>query len=261
MKPNLLNRFRQRVQGIGGLIRRVSGRAASVDQWKLAARAITAHAWPGRRRTARFVLVLSQGRTGSTLILRMLNATPGIHLSGENDRAFDHLKAFAGCFDRAQSNFHTDFFRLAWQVPCDQAAILAKLRAFALDLYNPRGRYKVVGFKEIRYGRPETDPDLAEDLAFFRGLFPTLRVIFSVRQTEDCAKSLWWAADPKASASTLERIRDSFQSYYDAHRDHCYWMPYEELKHGSAVLRGMFDFLGVPFTESAARELDIRMRE
>lgn len=214
-----------------------------------------------RHATGRFAIVLSQGRTGSTLILRMLNATPGVHVSGENDRAFDHLKAFAGCFQRAQSNQHTKFFRLAWQLPCDPEALLVKIRHFVLDVYNPGGRYDLVGFKEVRYGRPESGADLEADLGFFRELFPSLRVVFNVRRTEDCVKSLFWSADPQASALTLDRIRASFQAYHDAHRDHCYWMPYEELRRGSAVLEGMFDFLGVPFTAAAARELDLRIRE
>lgn len=241
----------------GNLVRR----RGSALLRKAARRRISALATRERRADGRFAIVLSQGRTGSTLILRMLNATPGVHLSGENDRAFDHLKAFAGCFQRAQSNHHSKFFRLAWQLPCDPEALLAKIRDFVLDVYNPGGRYDLVGFKEVRYGRPEAGSDLEADLGFFRQLFPSLRVVFNVRRTEDCVKSLFWSADPQASAVTLDRIRASFQMYHDAHRDHCYWMPYEELRRGSAVLEGMFDFLGVPFTDAAARELDVKLRE
>jgi len=207
-----------------------------------------------------FVVIVSQGRTGSTLILRMLNAVPGVRICGENYRAFDHLTGFVNCFKSAADNHSSDFYKLAWLLPCDEQALLAKTREFVLDLYNPGGAYKVVGFKEIRYCRFENRSNLAEDMALLRELFPNLRLVFNVRKTEDCVKSSWWADDPEASAASLERVRAVYQNYYDHNRDHCYWMPYEELHHSSQVLKGMFDFLGLPLTPPALQELNVRLR-
>jgi hypothetical protein len=206
----------------------------------------------------RFVAILSQGRAGSTLILRMLNACPAVHFSGENNRAFDHLKRFIDCYRDAAKHHTSDFFKLAWQLPCDEPTLLARVRELATGLYNPGGAHRLFGFKEIRYGQND---HLDSDLAFLRELFPRMRVIFNVRNTEDCVKSLWWAADPEASRRTLELIRNSFWQHYVRHRDYCYWMPFEELKRGSPVLQGMFDFLEIPMPPQAAAELDVRMRQ
>lgn len=213
---------------------------------------------PPSEPAGRFVVVLSQGRAGSTLILRMLNACPGVRICGENNRAFDHLKRFVDCYRGAQKNHTSDFFKLAWSLPCDETAMLGRVRELAAGMYNPGGAHRLVGFKEIRYGQ---DGDLDSDLAFLRQLFPGLRVIFNVRRTEDCVKSLWWAKDPEASAKVLETMRASFWEHYNQHRDDCYWMPFEELRRGSTVLQGMFDFLDTPMTAQATAELDVRMRE
>ena len=213
---------------------------------------------PPTGQDTRFVIVLSQGRAGSTLILRMLNACPGVRICGENNRAFDHLKQFIDCYRGAQKNHTSDFFKLAWSLPCDEPDMLGHLRKFATSMYNPEGTHQIVGFKEIRYGQAG---DLEPDLAFLRQLFPGLRIIFNVRRTEDCVKSLWWAKDPENSAKMLETMRASFWEHYNEHREDCYWMPFEELRRGSKVLQGMFDFLDIPMTAQASAELDVRMRE
>lgn len=205
-----------------------------------------------------FVVVLSQGRAGSTLILRMLNASPGVRLCGENNKAFDHLHRFYESFKSATKNHTSDFYKLAWTLPCDEPTMLTRLREMTAALYNPTGTHRIFGFKEIRYG---LDGKLETDLGFLRELFPKLKVIFNVRRTEDCVKSQWWAKDPENSAKTLESLRASFWNYYTGNRHRCYWMPFEELRRGSKVLRGMFDFLNVPLTPRAEAELDIRMRE
>lgn len=214
----------------------------------------------GRRfaATGRFVVVLSQGRAGSTLILRMLNASPNVRICGENNKAFDHLQSFFESYRGATRNHTSDFYKLAWMLPCDEAMLLSRLREMATSLYNPSGAHRVFGFKEIRYG---LNGKLETDLAFLRLLFPKLKVIFNVRRTEDCVKSQWWAADPENSAKTLDALHDSFWDYYTRNRNRCYWMPFEELRRGSKMLRGMFDFLDVPMTDEAQAELDIRLRE
>jgi hypothetical protein len=206
----------------------------------------------------RFVLVLSQGRSGSTLILRMLNASPGVHICGENNKAFDHLKGFVESYRAAERNHSSYFFKLAWMLPCDQTILLARVRELVRAVYNPDGDRRVFGFKEIRYGR---DGALDAELAFLRELFPDLKVVFNVRRTEDCVKSLFFSDNPIESAKLLEKTRASFWDYYSRHPEDCYWMPYEELRRGSAVLQGMFDFLQTPMTPAAETELNIRLRE
>ena len=68
--------------------------------------------------TTDFVIIMAQGRSGSTLLLRMLNAVPGVRIAGENQKALDHLRAFVECFRTADHwNHDSDFCRQAWKMP------------------------------------------------------------------------------------------------------------------------------------------------
>ncbi|HXE54917.1 MAG TPA: hypothetical protein VN541_17985, partial [Tepidisphaeraceae bacterium] len=78
--------------------------------------------------------------------------------------------------------------------------------------------------------------------------------------TEDAVKSDFWRDDPQLSSRILDTVYGNFLRYHGEHRGTTYWMPYEEIREGSAVLQGMFDFLGVEFTSAARTELARRLR-
>ena len=143
----------------------------------------------------RFVIVLGQGRSGSTLILRLLNGVPGVRISGENLRAFDHLRHFADNYRQADRHRHSNFYKLAWAAPCNHEQILGYLRQMVIAMHGPGD---LIGFKEIRYGR-ESYEEFAADLDWLRGLLPGVRFVLNTRDTESCIHSEWWAKDPAAS--------------------------------------------------------------
>jgi hypothetical protein len=204
----------------------------------------------------RFAVILGQGRSGSTLILRLLNTVPGVRISGENDRALDHLRSFSDCFRDADKHRHSDFFKLAWAAPCSHEQLAAHLRRMVLTIYGPG---KLVGFKEIRYGR-EPYEQFAAALDWLREFLPGIRIVFNTRDVESCIHSDWWAKDPESSRKLLEHVYDNFRKYYKQHRDCCYWMPYEHLRHGDRVLIGMFRFLGLEWGPEFEKPLDVVMR-
>jgi hypothetical protein len=208
---------------------------------------------------ADFIVILSQGRSGSTLLLRMLNAVPGVQIAGENGKALDHLRSLLACFDTATTYHYTEFCRHAWRLPCPLESIKEKTRSFVSDLYDPTGTCRIAGFKEIRYGLGSYD-ELCHDIAFLRQLMPGLKIIFNTRRTEDAMKSSWWAENPEASRGILDRSRASFERYHSRHGDFTFLIPYEELHHGSEGLRAMFDFLGLEFTRAARSELTRQLR-
>ena len=204
----------------------------------------------------RFVIVLGQGRSGSTLILRLLNGVPGVRISGENLRAFDHLHHFADSYRQADRHRHTDFYKLAWAAPCCHEQILQRLREMFIAMHGPG---ELIGFKEIRYGRDSYE-QFAADLEWLRALLPGVRFILNTRDTESCVHSEWWARDPAASRVLLDHVYDNFRRFYRQNRDCSYWMPYARLRHGDSVLRGMFDFLGLQWHSRYEAPLDVVMR-
>jgi hypothetical protein len=204
----------------------------------------------------RFVIILGQGRSGSTLILRLLNAVPGVKISGENLRSFDHLQHFAEAYREADQHRHSDFYKLAWAAPCSHEQITTYLRRLVFDVHGPG---KLIGFKEIRYGR-EPYERFAKSLDWLRELIPGVRFIFNTRDTESCVRSDWWAKNPKSSRKLLNAMYDRFHDYYKRHGDCCYWMPYENLRHGDPVLQGMFAFLDLEWKPEYEHSLDVVMR-
>jgi hypothetical protein len=103
-----------------------------------------------------FVVVLGQGRSGSTLIMRLLNAVPGVYIAGENHRAFDHLSAFQRCIiDTRNDRNEASFYSIAWMAPPGADRLVEHMRSLVLSLYNPRGESAICGFKRLfqNYGK------------------------------------------------------------------------------------------------------------
>jgi hypothetical protein len=203
------------------------------------------------------VAILCQGRSGGTLIMRLLNGIPGVKVSGENERAFDHLRKFSATIRGLARFRNTEFLKLAWRAPCDDAAVVGHLQTLAANMYGP-GR--LIGFKEIRYGLEERYEDFAAAVDWLGDLFPGIKIVFNTRATDTCVNSEWWANDKESSRRTLERMQSHFERYHREHSESCYWMPYEELKRGSAVLRGLFDFLDLHFEPEYLNPLDVVLR-
>lgn len=195
--------------------------------------------------------------------MRLLNASPRVRISGENNKAFDHLHRFVAAFDEAKKHHHSDFYKLAWSLPCDRRQMMQAARMFAAHLYNPIGDLQLCGFKEVRYGVDENE--LISDLAFLRELFPSLRVVFNVRDVAATVASFgtmsWETQTPQRRAELVQGIQKTFHRYHSQNLLHSYWMPFEEISSGSRVLKGMFDFLQVPFTAAAKKQLAIKLRD
>ena len=191
-----------------------------------------------------FAVIMAQGRSGSTLLLRMLNAVPGVRINGENCKAVDHLRAFVESFEGVTKHHHNDFYKLAWQLPCQVEDVRAKTSAFLKEIYNPGDKLRLAGFKEIRYGRA-TYEDLCSDIRFLGAMFGDLKIVFNTRRTDDAVESDFWRTNPDDSRQTLELSRENFERFHAEHPKFTYMMRYEAIRDGSSELQGMFDFLGV----------------
>ncbi|HET9499545.1 MAG TPA: sulfotransferase, partial [Marmoricola sp.] len=197
------------------------------------------------------VFVLTYGRSGSTLLQAILNATPGVLIRGENRgithllyefhatavKEGPHVKHFA----RRPFNPWFGMYDFPAQVSLD------RIRALVTDtLLRPGPDTRLTGFKEIRWDHD----DLAEFVAFLREVFPGARFIVNTRRHEDVARSMaksgWWPEvdDPLAHvARAEERIRTVARDLGDDAHEVCY----DDYVAAPEALRGLFDWLGVPF--------------
>ncbi|HET8561585.1 MAG TPA: sulfotransferase [Marmoricola sp.] len=201
-----------------------------------------------------YVFIVTYGRSGSTLLLGLLDSTPGWLVRGENAGAVYHLyRHFKEITDRHQSRRREEpsdsthpWFGLD-EYP-RQLALAEISRLIHDTLLRPEPDTRVTGFKEIRWQQP----DLIDYLRFLQRLFPGARFVFNTRNHEDVVQSKWWAKgqNPLAEVARIETIQAAAA---EALGDAAYRVHYDDYVHDPGALRGLFAWLGEEFDEERIR--------
>lgn len=203
----------------------------------------------------RYVFVMAYGRSGSTLLQAVLNATPGVLVRGEN-RALPYYlhqfhksavkdAAWAGDAARRRVN---PFFGIR-DYPADLA--LTRMRELLLDtVLRPEPGTRVLGFKEIRWYQE----DLPDYLDFLRRVFPGARFVLNTRRLEDAARSSWWADRPDAY-ERLSEVEAMMVSAAEGLGDAVFHLRYDDYVDEPRPLRELFTWLDLPFDEARVRRV------
>lgn len=202
-----------------------------------------------------YVFVMTYGRSGSTLLMGLLNTIPGYLIRGENDDALRFLHDFhRTCVERSthwpidRVRRKTDAFYGIGDFP--PALSIADTRRLAVDtLLRPKPDTRVTGFKEIRWWRHD---DLDAYVAWLREVFPGARFLVNTRNHADVLKSKWWAkgADKSAHLADIERrLLETAERLGDA----AYHVHFDEYVADPSVLAPMFAWLGEEYDEASVR--------
>jgi sulfotransferase family protein len=217
-----------------------------------------------RHRTAgsyRYVFIVTYGRSGSTLLMSLLNTIPGYRINGENYNALYRLYQADAAISKAHEK-HSDSRHLAAQGAWYGAPRMRPERfrsevvdSFVTHVLRPEPGDRVLGFKEIRYIKSDM-PDLAGFLGFLLHTFPDCKIIFNHRNIADVAQSSWWANSGK-SAEKLAAADARMLAIPDD--EHHYHFSYDEIDDSLAAIRKLFAFLDEELDEPAVRRvLDVR---
>jgi hypothetical protein len=206
------------------------------------------------RADLRFVFVVTYGRSGSTLLMGLLNSIPGYLLRGENWDALHHLFEFhrtltqgSTRWDPARLRRPTHPFFGAADFPPERS--LARLRDLVVEtVLRPAPDTRVTGFKEIRWYRD----DVEEYAAWLREVFPGARFVVNTRDHDEVRRSGWWAKRPE-NAESLPRVEARILALAERLGDAAYRVHYNEYVAEPTALRGLYDWLGEPFDEAAVR--------
>ena len=203
-----------------------------------------------------YVFVVTYGRSGSTLLMGVLNSLPGYLVRGENGDAAHHLFRFHHTLatekvraePRVLRQRTHPWFGIA-DVPLGRS--VADSRRLLLDtVLRPREDTRVTGFKEIRWAHP----DLEEYVAWLREVFPGARFVVNTRAHADVLKSKWWAeGDADQRAATLAAVETRLLALADGLGDAAYRVHYDDYVADPAALRGMVEWLGETWDEQAVR--------
>ena len=196
---------------------------------------------------------MTYGRSGSTLLMGILNSIPGWLLRGENRHAMRHLYEFhsSGLRERARvdpAGPPADAPLVRHRVVPRAGLPRAHPRARRGDADAPEPGTRVTGYKEIRW----YDEDLPDYLAFLQQVFPGCRFVVNTRHLPDVAASNYWTHkdDPLSKVRAIEEhmLAAAAELGDAAHRVH-----YDDYAGAPGALRGLFEWLGEDFDEERVR--------
>jgi hypothetical protein len=201
-----------------------------------------------------YVFVMTYGRSGSTLLQGILNSTPGVLIRGENRGIIYKLHEYhkqaltdAAWMGQSARRKVNPFFGIH---DYPEQLALQRMRELVVDtLLRPRPATEVVGFKEIRWYQE----DVEDYVDFLRGVFPEARFVVNTRRLEDVARSSWWADKPDA-LEQLTEIEGRILGIASSLGERAFHVRYDEYAESPLVLKGLFDWLGLPWEETRVRE-------
>lgn len=195
----------------------------------------------------RYVVVVTYGRTGSTLLQGVLMTDPHVIIRGEQGGTIAYLMRWYTELCGHQDRLRRDRRETSRRYPFygigafSRDVARQRLRRLLLDtLLRPGHATRVVGFKEI--GWPE---ELAECLDFLRAVLPGVRFVVNTRNLDDVVQSGFWRHQPDAAAR-VQALHERIMSA-TVGRDDVYFVSYDEWVSDPDRLRGLFKWLGLRF--------------
>lgn len=206
------------------------------------------------------ILIFSYGRTGSTLLMGLLNSIPGVLIRGENYNAFYHLFQYFDALSRTRSDHpKANKTTRAWFGAADLklSYLRADLRRVAretlLGQVEHREQVRCLGFKEIRY--LEAADHFDEYISFLQDTFPNALFIVNRRDHAEVIKSGFWSDLPPDEAHVeLHKIDGLFDRLPNLHPQ-VFEFDYSDLSLESGRLKILFETIGAPFSPSLVEEV------
>ncbi len=211
------------------------------------------------------ILIITYGRSGSTLLQGILNSIEGCVIKGENNNFCYHLfKAYKALKNtqiykgKEEDNPRHPWFgynSLDVNFYLDQTSDLIKKLLLAEQTTDPK--ISCYGFKEIRYMQKYHIKDFFEYLEFLKKVFPKVAFIFNTRNHDDVLASGWWEKmDSDQVRKEIIDLEANFRGYCQDY-DNAFLIDYKDVVLKSDKFMSMFEFLGVKYD---AQKIDSILR-
>lgn len=228
-----------------------------------------------------YVFVVTYGRSGSTLLMKLLNSISGACIRGENGDSLTPLlrsicnleNSYNVKVRRAEMEKRPEDRTYYWKrllgtpddpwygaenIDVDDYA-RSILDAFVRTVLRPPEKVSLLGFKDIHFYK---DPSNFEStMSCMLRYFPQSRIIFLTRSIEDVASSGWWKdMDRTAVLQELGRANILFESFHKNNTDRTIMFDYAEFADLDEGVRRIFDFVGADFDRDKTKNiLEVRL--
>jgi hypothetical protein len=203
------------------------------------------------------VIIIGQGRSGSTLMQRILHCSIDdgffcgenggfwsfIYMSIYGSSEINNLPGFKRTeISEKEEYTKDDNYKPCWYNFYNKEKLLQDYRNMFDNMYLSH-KSRVFGFKEIRF--PNTYDDLQNYINFFKELFPDVFFIFTVRNIETISKSGWWPIEIKKDSNirlNLIKDKENLKKISESNSN-CYLFQFEDFDK-IEELEKVFNFLG-----------------
>lgn len=206
------------------------------------------------------VIILSQARSGSTLVQRVLNTIDNSYIAGENKNFWYHIfQAYKSweyipiwetklAKSKGQEPFSYDTKTDAYK-PCWWNGSHEDWKDnLVMMTYQVRNNFDLIygfekslfGFKEIRF--PLDQKEFNKYLDWWRLLFPNIYFIFTVRNINEVVNSGWHTEKDKSELLQREKLLRSRKDAY-------------LVEYGKQDWKGLFDYLGLEYNENEVQRI------
>ena len=211
-----------------------------------------------------YILIITHGRTGSTLLQGILNSVEGCHIKGENfnfiydlfqsHQSLSKALAFKNQGDTL-SSAHPWFGVADYNMENYRQQIASVIKNTLMPSKQSNKNIKYLGFKEIRYfDLFESDPSgeiLSKYLDFLTAVLHPCKLILLQRNLDNVLSSGWWAnTDKELMRGKLSAFNDFLCSYSQKNKKTTFCIQYEDLINQGKRLYQLFSFLDIAPTDN-----------
>lgn len=216
------------------------------------------------------ILLVSQSRSGSTLLRACINAIPNVYIQGENDNlVMKIIDAYASAKRTAahcKTEIHYDeknpekiaSIMSAWENDFNLDVMTQKFRKLIVSFLKSKKSniesrtISTIGFKEIRIGLSDSSLEKFESsLLLFRELFPLTKIVFLIRENfEKCIESHskvdWFKEEMSDMSAFLKAFKQQalfFREFHKRHPQFTHLILYEDICIRSRPFQDLFTFL------------------
>lgn len=205
------------------------------------------------------VLIVTYGRSGSTLLMGILNSHEKIKILGENNDAYSQLSNFymnmiSGLQgNKACEQNHELYGSVnSWYNDFTVGHLKTCIQHMVCSIIDPHNMHDIVGFKEIRY--PSHRDKIVTYLNVLHNMLDC-KFIFLTRDLKKVSISKWWADNPSACIEKLTKFESDIKQYMEDTKGVQQWhhITCEQLIEGDVT--GLFKFLGLDYDKKTVQNV------